>query len=276
MSQIFPDSCSENRVICVPGIGSKNPFSALITDTMPDLGFNEAAQCFPRYSYPKSADANQINGDSAPVRIDNILDTALHAFRNHYRDGTLTKDAIFDYVYGLLHAPAYREHFKNDLSKELPHIPFAPDFYAFAEAGRALAALHLNYETCQQYPHLEVEPRTPSLFWKPEPEHFRLSARAMRFANKDTKTTLIINEHIQLSGIPAEAHQYMVNGKTPLEWFMNRYKIKQDAQSGIVNDPNEWFERPRDLVTAIRRIVHVSVESTRIIERLPAEIMAPD
>ena len=157
MGQIFLDSADENRVICVPGIGSKKAFSALMTDTMPDLGFNNASQCFPRYQYAKPTDATNTTGtfegiDAAPDRIDNISDTALHAFREHYSDNTITKDAIFDYVYGILHAPSYREEFANDLSKMIPRIPFAPDFRAFAAAGAALADLHLNYETCERYP----------------------------------------------------------------------------------------------------------------------------
>ena len=94
----------------------------------------------------------------------------------------------------------------------------------------------------------------------------------MPFADKNTKDTLIINEHVQLSGIPAEAHRYVVNGRTPLEWFMDRYKITKDKNSGILNDPNGWFENPRDLITAIERIVYVSVESTKIIESLPSEV----
>ena len=92
----------------------------------------------------------------------------------------------------------------------------------------------------------------------------------MRFA--DDETTLIINEHVRLIGIPAEAHRYVVNGRTPLDWFRDRYKIKRDKDSGILNDPNGWFEHPRDLVTAIERIVYVSVESTRIIEGLPSQL----
>ena len=89
---------------------------------------------------------------------------------------------------------------------------------------------------------------------------------------KNTKDTLIINEHVQISGIPAAAHRYVVNGRTPLEWFNDRYKITKDKNSGIINDPNGWFENPRDLITAIERIVHVSVESTKIIENLPDEV----
>ena len=280
MDRIFPDSSSENRVICVPNISSKKPFSVLMTDTMTHLKFCEVgAQCFPRYRYLKPMDTSDAANafpsiDGEPERIDNISDTALRNFQEHYQDDSISKDDIFYYVYGLLHAPCYREQFANDLSKMLPHIPFAPEFRTFAKAGNRLAELHLNYETGERYPNLTVEPRTrtPILFWEEKPAHFLLGKRAMRFTDKETKTTLIINEHVQLSGIPEEAHLYVVNDRTPLEWFINRYKIKQDKYSGIVTDPNGWFEHPRDLITAIERIVYVSVESAKMIESLPTQL----
>ena len=272
LDQMFPENSSENRVICLPGKGSKKPFSALVVGIMPDLGFNDATRCFPRYQYPQPANASQITSTDESERIDNISDTALCNFREHYGDNTITKDDIFDYVYGILHAPSYREEFANDLSKMIPRIPYAPDFHAFAEAGKALADLHLNYEICEQYPDLNVEPIKPSLLWEEKPEHFLLGKRAMRFADKQERTTLIINEHVCVSGIPEEAHRYVVNGRTPLEWFIDRYKIKQDKNSGIINDPNGWFDNPRDLIAAVQRIVHISVESTKIIENLPTQL----
>ena len=273
MDKIFPDNARDNRVICVPSKGSKNPFSPLMTDMVPDLHLNEFSQCFPRWRYPQPMNAHQITTGDEPDRIDNISDTALCCFRDHYRDNSITKDNIFDYVYGILHAPSYRDQFANDLSKMIPRIPFAPNFYAFAEAGKELAALHVGYENCEQYPHLEVEPRNNDLFWEEKPGHFLLGPRTMRFADKNTKDTLIINEHIQLSGIPREAHGYVVNDRTPLEWFINRYKITQPEKNrGILNDPNCWFEKPRDLVTAIERIIYVSIESTKIIENLPSKL----
>ena len=274
MDKLFPDSSSENRVICVPGISSKKHFSCLMTDTMPDVNLNDAGtQCFPRWQYPKPADAAQITIENEAAPIDNISNTALQAFQEHYRDDTITKDNIFDYVYGILHAPSYREQFANDLSKMLPRIPYAPDFHAFAEAGKALAELHLNYETCEQYPGLKVEPIKPQLLWQEEPEHFLLRKQAMKYKDKNTKDILIINEHVMLTGIPEEAHQYVVNGRTPLAWFINRYKITPpEKNSGILNDANGWFADPRDIVPAIARIIHLSVQSTRIINTLPAEI----
>ena len=264
MDSIFPAADSDNRAICVPGTGSTKP-SALMVDAMPDVQLMFNGQCFPRYRYQQPADGQgQLPGIQASLeRIDNITDTALRQFRIHYRDSTITKDAIFDYVYGVLHAPDYRERFANDLTKELPRIPFAP-FHAFTKAGRELAALHLGYEHCDEYP-LELVFAQPG---EPRPEHFRLGTRAMRF-DDDEKTELMVNDHLRLRNIPAAAHRYHVNGRTPLDWFIDRYRIRQDKESGIVNDPNGWFDDPRDLIAAIRRVVHVSVESARIIESLP-------
>ena len=272
MDQIFPDNASRNSVICVTGKASTKSFSALITDTMPDLEFISKGQCFPRYCYRKPGDTpdaiNTLEGiEDEMHRIDNVSHTALSAIRKYYRDDTITTDMLFDYVYGLLHAQRYREDFANNFPKELARIPLAPDFHAFAEAGSALAELHLRFESCEQYP-LNL------LFvhdGEPQPRHLRLTEKAMRFVDEE-KRTLRINEYVSLSGIPEESHHYVVSGKTPLEWYIDRYKIKRDEKSGIINDPNGWFADPRDLIAAIKRIVHVSVESTRIIEGLPSKL----
>ena len=287
---IFPPGLSQTgqpsprwegqRAICVPGAGSRKPFGTLMVDTMPDLYLVEASQCFPRYRYqPRHYEQGELAYDKEPVngldgmeRVDNITDAALNAFREHYgNDPDITKDAIFDYVYGLLHAPAYQERFANDLAKALPRVPMAHDFHGFAQAGRALAELHLGYETCPEYP-LDLAPVQPGT---PEPQHFRIGQRAMRFAD-DSRTILVVNEHLRLEGIPHEAHEYSVNGRTPLEWFMDRYRITRDRESGIVNDPNGWFDHPHDFITAIRRIVHVSVETVRIVARLPDPFAGED
>jgi len=199
-------------------------------------------------------------------RVDNITDAALTAFRSHYGDESITKDAIFDYVYGVLHAPEYRERFANDLTKELPRVPMAPDFHPFADAGGALAELHLSYETCEEYPLVAEYP----FGGEPTPEQTRLGARKMKLV--DDGQTLVVNDHVRLTGIPPDAHEYEVNGRTPLGWFIDRYYIKTDKHSGIVNDPNGWFEDPQDFLAAVRRIVHVSVETVAIVRSLPNPI----
>ena len=264
--EFFPESSSENLAICVSGVGSTKPFSALIVNSMPDLELVSKSQYFPRYRYRK-ADTRQgelVDDASNVERRDNITYTAHWNFAMCYIDHSVTKDDIFYYVYGLLHARSYRERFAVDLTKEIPRIPMDPEFVAFSKAGRALADLHLGFESCNEFP-LESVTSQPLIAHQ---ERFRLSNRAMRFLD-DSKTELRINDHLTLRGIPASAHRYQVNGRTPLEWFIDRYKIVQDKHSGIVNDPNDWFERPEDLVAAIRRIVWVSVETTKIVESLP-------
>ncbi|MCY4426446.1 MAG: DEAD/DEAH box helicase family protein [Halieaceae bacterium] len=265
MDGIFPAADTINRAICVPGVGSTKPFSVLIVDTMPDLHLVAFGQCFPRYRYEQQDDKQGDFLDDSPElqRIDNISELALRAFQTHYQDNTITRDSIFDYVYGILHAPDYQEQFANDLSKLIPRVPMAPDFHLFAKAGKELAELHLSYETCPEYP-LDVVAE----HGKPKPEHYRIGQRKMRFADTE-RTVLIVNEHIRLGEIPHEAHQYEVNGRTPLGWFIDRYRVTRDTQSGILNDPNGWFNDPKDLITAIRRIVHLSVETTRIVAGLP-------
>ncbi len=263
---MFPEQDTLNRVICVPGIGSTKPFSVLGVDTMPDIQLMFNGQYFPRYRFKRRDDRQPSLPDDTPdvERVDNITDAALDAFRAHYGDSAITKDRIFDYVYGVLHAPKYRERFANDLLKELPRVPFAPDFHAFEAAGGALLDLHIGYEKCEEYP-LRLESKASTA---PASDQFRIGTRAMRFADKE-RTVLVVNDHVRVTGIPVEAHRYQVNGRTPLEWFIDRYRVKKDSQSGIVNDPNGWFEDPRDLITAIRRIVHLSVRTTRIVEALP-------
>ena len=265
MRNIFPSPDCANRAIYTSGTSTTRPFSILMVDTMPDLHLVEFGQCFPRYRFEQPAKNQPSLLDYAPGlrRIDNITDATLKRFRKHYDDPRITKDAIFEYVYGVLHAPEYRERFADDLRKSLPRIPYAADFWPFAKAGAELSKLHIGYETCREYP-LDIDtPNGAEL----RPEHCRLGHRKMKLS--DDGTALRVNDHLSLSGIPPEAHEYMVNGRTPLGWLIDRYHIKQDKHSGIVNDPNEWFDAPCDLIGTICRIVHVSVETARIVAALP-------
>ena len=140
----------------------------------------------------------------------------------------------------------------------------ASEFYAFADAGRALAKLHLEYETCEEY-YLQTEIMQSRMLRE---ELYRITERKMRFADEN-KTSLIVNDYVKLTGIPREAYKYQINGRTPIEWFIDRYRITRDSHSGIINDPNDWFEKPEDLISAFKRIVYLSLETVRIVEALP-------
>ena len=245
-----PDTRVENRVICVPGTGGRTDFWCLLSDVIPNLSLItvDANQCFPFYIYD----------EDGTNRRENITDWALENFRKHYGDDTITKWNIFHYTYGILHHPEYRERHAADLKRDLPHIPYAEDFWAFANAGARLAELHVNYEAQPEYPLTFVEDATRQLDFRVE--RMKLS--------KD-KTSLIYNEFLTLAGIPAEVFSYRLGQYSALEWVVKQYRVKTDARSGIVNDPND-ASNPRYIVGLIGSVVTVSLETCGIVGGLPA------
>ena len=200
------------------------------------------------------------------TRIDNITDEILADFRATFGP-EVTKDDIFDYVYGLLHSPDYRSRFAADLKKLLPRIPIVRDFAAFRDAGRELGKLHMDYESVPQHPgsrSRQARAGEPSLLVK-----------KMRYAgtrpNVD-KTTIVYNDDITIRGIPIEAHEYMLGSRSALDWILERYQVKTDPASKIVNDANDWgleHGNPRYILDLIGSIVTVSLETVRIVKSLP-------
>ncbi|WP_374256451.1 DEAD/DEAH box helicase [Aquabacterium sp.] len=276
MPRIFPEAGVENLVISVSGIGGKE-FSAVITNTLPDLQLHFNGQCFPLYLYDEEAQ-EQANDTSdmfaAPAatiqrpRRDAITDAGLAHFQEAYPGEAITKEDLFYYVYGLLHSPDYRERYADNLSKELPRIPRvknATDFWAFSQAGRALADLHLNYETVQPYP-LSIDIKGPLT-----DADYRVEK--MKFATKGDKSTVLYNGKITLRGIPEAAWGYVVNGKAALDWVMERQCVKTDKDSGIVNDANDWaietMGNPKYPLELFQRVVTVSLETQKIVAALP-------
>ena len=247
-----PETEKENRAICV-NMTQEKPFASLMVDRIPDAvitgGFGSPTQCFPFYTY---------NEDSTN-RQENITEWALAAFRTHYGDDTISKWDIFHYTYGLLHHPTYRERYQANLKRDLPHIPFAEDFWGFAHAGAALAELHLNYESCPKYDKLRYI-ETPGMPIEWRVEKMKLS--------KD-KTQLRYNDFLTLDGIPAEAYAYRLGNRSALEWAVDQYRVKVDKRSGIVNDPNR-ADAPRYIVELIGSIINVSLKTVEIVKNLPA------
>jgi len=143
----------------------------------------------------------------------------------------------------------------------IPRIPMVEDFSAFVDAGAKLAEWHLGYETVEPWP-LEGLPDQGA-----DPKQLRVGK--MRFASKKDRSVIVVNDYVALSGIPEEAHRYQVNGRSALEWILDRYQVRFDKDSGIRNDPNTWSDDPRYIVDMVARIVRVSLESVAIIEQLP-------
>lgn len=205
-------------------------------------------------------------------RVDNVTDATLASYREHYGDAGITKEDIFFYVYALLHHPEYRERYEDDLKKMLPHIPRAVGFHTYASVGRELADLHVNYERVEPYPSVQEE---ASLHAPADPwERYRITK--MRFQiekRRDTSSKRIeYNDYVTLTGIPAEAQGYSISGRSPLEWVLDRYQVKMDTASGIVNDPNDFLReqgRPDAVVDLIKRLVTVSMRTQELLETLP-------
>ena len=227
-----------------------------------------------------SLDFSRPIGNQIPVildgyrRVDNVTDATLASYREHYKDAGITKEDIFFYVYALLHHPEYRERYEDDLKKMLPHIPRAAGFHTYASVGRELADLHVNYERVEPYPSVQEE---ASLHAPADPwERYRIGERKMRFPKLGRRdkdfTRLEYNEYVILVGIPEQAQGYSISGRSPLEWIIDRYHVKTDKASGIVNDPNDFLReqgRPDAVVDLIKRLVTVSMHTQELVASLP-------
>ncbi|NRF37605.1 type ISP restriction/modification enzyme [Pedobacter foliorum] len=266
--KLFPNNEMKNLVICVTGIGGSKDFSALISDKVPILHVVENGQSFPLYYYEErekqAPSLFDSKGDSEYIKRDGVSDFILDRAKSIYGK-TVSKEDIFYYVYGFLHNPEYKHKFANDLKKMLPHLSLVEDvrdFWKFTKAGRALADLHLNYETVPAYADLEVI-GSESEFYKVE---------KMRFPKKDQKGTINFNSKITINNIPTRAYEYVVNGKSAIEWIMERYAITTHKESGIKNDPNDWaveVGNPRYILDLLLSIINVSVQTVDIVNSLP-------
>ncbi len=284
MQRIFPDPDLKNLVIQVSGTGARAGFAALMSKRLPDLHTIDSGQCFPLYLYHETQPNDGLfaaSDDRASgfTRRDGITDEGLAHFQAAYPGQEISKEDLFYYVYGLLHSPDYRERFKNNLAKALPRIPavnsFA-DFTAFRDAGRALGDLHVNFENAEPY-MVTFKEGTHDLIPEAQADPVKFyRVKKMKFGGKGKekdKTTVIYNENITMQNIPLEAYDYVVNGKSALEWVMERQVVKTDKASGIVNDANDYANEtigdPKYPLELFHRVITVSLETMRIVRSLP-------
>ena len=244
--KFFPTRDSSNFVICIT-YKSTGVFSALVTNVTPDAYIFPHTCCFPFFIYD--------NDDQKC----NISDSTMSKYWDYYNTKSITKHDLFYYVYGILHHYRYREKFANNLTRELPRIPMAPNFVAFSSAGRQLVDLHLNYETCKRHDlgkpkFLPTKFTKLSFGWKED------GAKKVR-----DRTVIRADGAVLFDNVPETS--YRVNGRTPVEWIVDRYRVTTDKESGITNDPCTGT----DIVAVIERAVHVGLESERIINNLPEE-----
>jgi predicted helicase len=283
LPSMFPTPHHENMGFYVVGAGSDVPFSAIMLDILPNLhvtGAGSGGQFFPRWTYEKaespngeldfaSTDASEVD-EYGYRRIDNITDAILKLYREAIGE-QVTKNDVFYYVYGLLHDPSYREKYAADLKKMLPHIPTpqtSERFEQLADAGRKLAGLHVNYESVDPYPlDVQLKPGADPA----DRETWRVDK--MKWASKQDHSAIVYNAKVTVAGIPEEAERYMLGSRSALGWIIDRYQVKTDKASGIVNDPNDWCDEhddPTYIVDLIKKVTTVSVETMKIVDRLGA------
>lgn len=231
--QTFPEPDSKNLLINVAGAGYKGDFSTLITQNVTFMDMISKSRNFSRYIFETGF---LLNG-----RINNISD-----------------DDTFYYVYGVLHSPAYRKRYANDLKKDLPRIPLLKNKDKYVEIGRKLSDLHLNYENQPIWDGVEVEISQPD---------YRV--KKMKHPKKGVLDAIIYNESITIKNIPEKAYDYVVNGRPAIEWIIDQYKVKTDKKSGITDDPNEFSDDPKYILNLLLSVITVSMRTLELIEELP-------
>lgn len=266
LPQIFPTANHKNLLICISGIGSSKDFSILITNCIADLQLQFNGQCFPLYYYEQRKKVEQSlfdNEQNEYIRHDGITDFIFNQAKELYGH-KITKEDIFFYVYGFLHLPKYRQEFSADLKKSLPRLFLVDEpkvFWQISKAGRDLADIHLNYEN-QKAPEGVII----------EGDCGNYTVSKMKFPKKDQKDTIIYNNDITIKNIPLDVYNYIVNGRSPVEWIMERYQVKIDKASGIENNPNDWateHNQPRYILDLLLSVMTVSLKTQEIVNSLP-------
>ncbi len=263
-SRFLQSTHRKNRFICFSSTGTKTDFSVLAVDYLADLHILGSNACIPLFHYIETPPDSLFSNKTYNERRVNISDYAWQEAQHKYKID-IDKESLFYYIYGLLHSSDYRRAFANNFSKETPKIPLVrdrDDFLAFTQAGKQLADLHINYERIESYPHFKITGLDAS--------NFQVSK--MRFQTKGRKDAIVFNSYITISNIPDRAYEYVLNGKSAIEWIMDKYQIKMDATSGIANDPNDWGKEignERYILDLLCSVVNVSMQTIEIVEQLP-------
>ena len=252
-----------------------------MTDVIPDLHLNGDTQSFPRYVYDDEqmetkAQADLFSETSQFGRKDGITPEAMVHFSEVYSDHSISVDDVFYYIYGILHSEDYRTRYANNLMKELPRIPRVAtyeQFKAFADAGRKLADLHVNYEQQPEYAGVTIKVAPGASYRVTKKMKYRKMAEKTGNAAYD-KSVIIYNKDITISDIPLEAQKYVVNKKSALDWVVERASVKTDKASGIVNDFNDYGmemtpPNPRYPLSLVLKVITVSLETMKIVKSLP-------
>lgn len=244
LGQVF-DCNYQNLLIAFTAPGSTKSFMTLASDRIPDYHLIGDSQCLPLYRYDE-------NGE----RVDNITDWGLEQFQNRYND-TITKLDIFHYTYAVLHDPAYRANYQQNLKRDFPRLPFYNNFWQWVNWGQQLMELHINYETVALYPLQRID--------SPTHQTVKVKLKADRERGR-----IIIDTVTTLEGIPTSAWEYMLGNYSALEWVLEQYKEKKskDATVAARFQTYRFADYKEQAIALLQRVCTVSVETMRIVREM--------
>lgn len=244
-SKIFPDKDAQNVVINT-GVGNGKDFSALVSDFISDYSLISPNQAYPLYYY-----------DDLGNRHYAISGYCLNLFRRHYGDNLIAEEEIFYYIYAIFHHKGYLEKYKNSLAKEAPRIALSEDFKELSVLGKELAELHLNYESGEMHDNIKYTTL--------------MNAEIEGYYDVDKMTKkgdcIIYNQNIAITKIPKKAFDYVINGKSAIDWVIERYQKTMDKESLIENNPND-YAGGKYVFELLCRVITLSVKSVDLIEKI--------
>lgn len=244
----------DNLTIITTGRGSNKEFSVYVANEIPCMDLLEKAQGFMKYDNSAKTEQLFVDRNNINQKFADKLGLSL--------------DDTFTYVYGLLNSKEYQAKYANDLKKDLARIPVVKDKEKYVEIGKRLMDLHLNYEEIPTYEGVSIETKS-------NPNY---QVKKMKFAkvrNPETKklendrSTIIFNTDITIRNIPDKAYEYIVNGRSAIEWIMDQYQVKTDKKSGITDNPNDFSDDPKYIFKLLLRIINVSVQTVDLVNSLP-------
>lgn len=257
----------KGKVLFTNGKSSSKPFSVFISEEMINLDCLEKANCYPlKYiDDKKNTKDKSMHILSSDNELNDGITDFIHNLAKQKYSTKITKEDIFYYVYGFLHNEDYKKEFEADLKKLIPRLPLVNDykiFKTYSDIGRELADLHLNYENIERDKEIIVEGEKSNNF----------IVEKMRFTSKDKKDVIIFNSDIKIKNIPLEAYDYQVNGKSAIEWIMERYAVTMNEDNQIENNPNLWCEenkKPRYILDLLLSVISLSIKTNELIKKLP-------
>ncbi|MGL5296615.1 MAG: type ISP restriction/modification enzyme [Culicoidibacterales bacterium] len=236
---------AENLMISVSGIGTNKGFATFITNIAPNYNMLDKGRHFEILANKKEQSLFEIKT--------NISEKACLKYKLNDRE-------LYNYIYAILHSNEYREKYRNNLVKDLPRIPNVNNKEQFIDIGKKLIHLHLNYEKVDAYDDLDIEYKKINCSYR---------VQKMKFFKKDRKDIITFNNDITIRNIPEKAYNYIINGKSAIDWIVDQYQVTTDKKSGIIDDPNEYSDDPKYIFNLLLSIINLSVQTVDLVNSLP-------